>query len=56
VTAFHDLDPEERGYWYDKAEQETGMSFYDLPAEERGHYYDRAEQDDGYPTHYEDGA
>jgi hypothetical protein len=44
---FWDLDPEERGYWYDKAEAETGQNFWDLPAEERGYYYDRASESDG---------
>lgn len=41
---FWDLPAEERGYWYDKAESETGQSFWDLPPEERGSYYDRAEE------------
>jgi hypothetical protein len=44
---FWDLPAEERGRWYDKAEQDTGQSFWDLPAEERGHYYDRAEASGG---------
>lgn len=39
---FFDLTAEERGYWYDKAQQETGSDFWDLPAEERGRYYDKA--------------
>jgi hypothetical protein len=39
---FFDLTAEERGYWYDKAEEETGSNFWDLPAEERGRYYDKA--------------
>jgi hypothetical protein len=42
-----DLPAEERGYRYDKAEQDTGQSFWDLPAEERGYYYDRAEESGG---------
>lgn len=44
---FWDLPAEERGYWYDKAESETGQSFWDLPPEERGSYYDRAEETGG---------
>lgn len=44
---FWDLDPEERGYWYDKAEEETGSSFWDLSPEERGSYYERAGDEDG---------
>jgi phage gp46-like protein len=39
---FWDLDPEERGYWYDRAEEETGSSFWDLSPEERADYYERA--------------
>lgn len=42
---FWDLSAEERGYWYEKAENETGESFWDLPAEDRGHYYDRAAEE-----------
>lgn len=41
-SGFWDLDPEERGSAYDKAEEETGQSFWDLSAEERGYYYDWA--------------
>lgn len=29
-SEFFDLDPEERGYWYDRVEHETGQSLYDL--------------------------
>jgi hypothetical protein len=39
---FHDLDPEERAYWYEKAREDTGQNFFDLDPEERGRYYDRA--------------
>jgi hypothetical protein len=46
MSDFHDLDAESRGYWYDKAEDETGQSFYDLPPEERGYWYDRAVGED----------
>lgn len=48
MTDFHDLPAEERGDWYDRAEEETGQSFYDLPPEERGYWYDRAENESGY--------
>lgn len=42
MNDFYDLPPEERGYWYDRAEQESGQSFHDLPPEERGYWYERA--------------
>jgi len=42
MSEFHDLPAEERAYWYERAEEETGQSFYDLPPEERGAWYDRA--------------
>lgn len=42
MSDFYDLPPEERGYWYDRAEQESGQSFHDLPPEERGYWYERA--------------
>jgi hypothetical protein len=45
MSDFYDLPPEERGYWYDRAERETGQSFHDLPAEERGDWYERATED-----------
>lgn len=45
MTDFYDLDPETRGYWYDRAEQETGQDFHDLPPEERSHWYERAEEE-----------
>lgn len=41
-NGFWDLDPEERGAAYYRAEQETGRSFWDLSPEERGRYYDRS--------------
>ena len=42
VNDFWDMDAEERGSTYRKAERETGMSFFDLSPEERGRYYDQA--------------
>lgn len=47
MSDFYDLPAEERGYWYDRAEQETGVSFHDLPADERNYYYERAESEAG---------
>lgn len=43
MTDFFDLPAEERGYWYQRAEDENGgQDFHDLPPEERGYWYDRA--------------
>ena len=42
-NGFWDLDPEDRGAIYDRAERDTGMSFHDLSPEERGYYYDQAD-------------
>jgi len=39
---FYDLPPEERAYWYEKAEKESGQAFDDLTPEERARYYERA--------------
>lgn len=47
MTDFHDLPAEERGYWYDRAEQETGQDFHALPADERSYWYERAENEGG---------
>lgn len=45
MTDFHDLPAEERAYWYDRAEEETGQDFHDLPVEERSYWYERAENE-----------
>lgn len=45
MTDFHDLPVEERAYWYDRAEEETGQDFHDLPVEERSYWYERAENE-----------
>jgi hypothetical protein len=39
---FWDLPVEERGYWYERAEEEMGRMFWDLTPEERGYYYELA--------------
>lgn len=44
-NGFWDLDPEERGAIYDKAERETGKKFFDLSPEERADYHDQAAGD-----------
>lgn len=46
-AGFWDLDPQDRGAIYDKAERETGESFWDLSPEDRGYYYERAWERDG---------
>lgn len=56
MSSFWDLPAEERGYWYDKAEQDTGTSFHDLSPEERGNYYERAESESGGYSTYDDGG
>jgi hypothetical protein len=45
MSDFYDLEPEVRGYWYDRAQEETGQDFHDLPAEERSYWYERAEEE-----------
>jgi hypothetical protein len=43
---FFDLEPEERGAIYDRAEEEHGGSFFDLDPEIRASYYEFARERD----------
>lgn len=41
-SGFWDLDPEERGWWREQAEEQHGQPFSDLTSEERAWWYERA--------------